>query len=225
MHTIYLDIETIPQQPEDEAKAGMIVSPPAQMSKPETIEAWFTGKGKYAGAREAALEEMYRKTALDGTFGEVISIALDDGNEPWQRHRNLGEPEGELLEEFALKVRGVSKGRSVQFVGHNIPFDLKFLHHRLIIRAINAGFALPFDGKHGQHYYCTMQAWAGFRQYVSQDTLCKVLGIEGKPDDIDGSVVWDFVKSGKVDRVAEYNELDVQCVKQIYRRLTFRSAA
>ena len=66
-----------------------------------------------------------------------------------------------------------------------------------------------------------MQAWAGYKGRISQDNLAKALGIPGKPDDIDGSKVWDFVKAGKVDRVAEYNTYDVATVVEIHRRINF----
>ena len=56
---------------------------------------------------------------------------------------------------------------------------------------------------------------------MSQDNLCKALGIKGKPDDIDGSKVWDFYKAGKIDEIEDYNRDDVDKVRQIYNRINF----
>ena len=53
--------------------------------------------------------------------------------------------------------------------------------------------------------------------------MCKALGIPGKPDDIDGSKVWDFVERGDYERVMQYNILDVDESRQVYKRLTFTS--
>ncbi|WP_299077737.1 hypothetical protein [uncultured Paraglaciecola sp.] len=218
---VYLDIETVPQQPEDEAKAiiEQDVKPPKTMSKPETIQAWMNGDGKYAGEKEKVIEESYRKTSLDGAKGEVISIAFAVNDLVFSRCRELGEPESDLLNLFADAIQSHTNKRPPYFVGHNIQFDLKFLFHRCVIREIKTGFALPFGGRHGNNFYCTMQAWAGFNGRISQDNLCKALGIEGKPSDIDGSKVWDFVKAGDVKRVNEYNVDDVRKVKAIYDRI------
>lgn len=47
----FIDIETIPQQPEAKTKAVIAenIKAPAQMKKPETISAWHNGEGSYAG--------------------------------------------------------------------------------------------------------------------------------------------------------------------------------
>ena len=66
-----------------------------------------------------------------------------------------------------------------------------------------------------------MIEWAGPNGRIKQDTLCKTLGIEGKPGDIDGSKVWDFIKAGDGARVVEYNIDDVEKCRRVYDRLTF----
>ena len=83
---VFIDIETIPAQPEDKAKQLIAesISAPKTMSKAETIQAWHDGEGKYAGEKEKAIEEKYRKTALDGTTGEIISIAYAIENDETQ---------------------------------------------------------------------------------------------------------------------------------------------
>jgi DNA polymerase elongation subunit (family B) len=235
---IFLDIETIPQQPETAAKIGIAktIDAPKTMSKPETIQEWHSGQGKYAGVKAAAIEKAYRDTSFDGAKGEIISIALatDEGSVAgYSRALDSDEARllnmafdtiGDHLDKYNLKqqagsLRGINQP---YFIGHYVAgFDLKFLWQRAVILGIKPPFKLPFDGKHGKDYYCTMQAWAGFRERISQDNLCRALGIEGKPDDIDGSKVWDFVKAGNIDRVAEYNRDDVAKVRQIYKRLTF----
>ena len=55
---------------------------------------------------------------------------------------------------------------------------------------------------------------------IKLDALCKALGIEGKPDDIDGSKVWDFVKAGEHQKVCDYCADDVRKTREIYQRMT-----
>lgn len=222
---IFIDIETIPEQPEAEAKARIAesIQAPAQMSKPETIAAWHNGEGSYAGVKDALIEETYRKTSFDGAKGEIISIAFaaEDG-EIFCLHRGMFDSEFNMLLSFRNDLLGILNVRSPFFIGHNIGgFDLKFLFHRFVINNLDPKIDFRQWGKHSTQYYDTMQAWAGYGNRISQDNLCKALGIEGKPDDFDGSKVWDFYREGKIDRIAEYNIDDVVKVRKIYNRLNF----
>lgn len=232
---IFLDIETIPGQPEEMIKAEIAktIQAPATMKKPETIEEWHSGKGKYAGVKEAAIEKAYRDTSFNGALGQVVSIAFAVGNEsPEVFFRNNYKIDCEewLLQSAFAAIETVLAKQQHQttpyFIGHYIGgFDLKFLYHRAVVLGIKPSFSLPFSGRHGSDFYCIQQAWAGFKEKISQDNLCKALGIEGKPGDIDGSKVWDFVEAGKADRVAEYNCDDVEKVRRIYNRLNFNNPA
>ena len=229
---VFLDIETIPQQPESEVKAliAETISAPAAMKKQETIDAWHAGEGKYAGEKIALIEEQYRKTALDGGKGEIFSIAWSvDGGDVNCEHRVLVD--GELDEELVLgcffgALQDSMKDDAVNpyFVGHNIQWDLKFIWQRAVILGIKPPCELPFGGRHKSNFYDNMQAWAGFGQRISQDNLCKALGIEGKPDDISGSNVWDYVKDMAYSKIANYNIDDVKTVIEIYNRINFIGA-
>lgn len=231
---IFLDIETIPAQPEEAAKAEITetISAPAKMSKAETIDDWHQGKGKYAGAKDAAIEKAYRDTSFSGAEGQVISAAFaTDTSDPvafYGDYQKDDEPRiiNDLFSAITKELKRQHHSTQPFFIGQFVAgFDLKFLFHRCVILGIRPPFPLPFSGRHGKDFYCTQQAWAGFGGRMSQANLCKALGIEGKPDDIDGSKVWDFVKAGNVDRVAEYNCDDVEKVRAIYNRINFISKA
>lgn len=229
MTKIFIDIETIPAQPEDETKEEIAntIKPPAAMSKPETIQDWHDGAGKYAGVKDAAVEAAYRATSFDGGKGEVISVAFgtckDNVMTMW---RELGDIEASLLQNMFDVISNMSSnhGSQVQpyFIGHYVAgFDLKFLYQRAIVLRVKPPFDLPFSGRHEKDFYCTQQAWAGYGGKISQDNLCKALGIPGKPADMDGSKVWDFVKAGEIEAVADYNKDDVLKNIEIYNRLHF----
>ena len=241
---VFLDIETIPAQGNsydeflDEAKHNF--KAPSALTKGKACEdlglkgndAKFTSKddaislweAKFAEEKAPEVAEAnWRKTSFDGGKGEVISIAWAcEQGDIKSVSRNLGESEAEMLEAFFSDIRPIGEKRPPFFIGQFIAgFDLKFLFHRAVILGVNPMFNLPFDGRHNQHYYCTQQAWAGFGGRMSQDNMCKALGIEGKPHDIDGSKVWDFVKAGKIKEVEEYNRDDVYKNRLMYNRLNF----
>ncbi len=237
---VFLDIETIPGQscfdeylqeelenfkaPSNLTKAqacadlGLTGDKAKYTSKDDAIALWEKEFAKEKAPEVA--EEKWRKTSFDGSKGEVISIAWAFGDEDIKsiaRTKDGGEKE--LLEVFFNSLKEID---TPYFIGHYISgFDLKFLFHRSVVLGVNPECKLPFYGRQGNDFYCTMIAWAGYKDSISQDNLCKALGIEGKPSDIDGSKVWDFVKEGEIDKVREYNEDDVFKVRKIYKRLMF----
>ena len=246
---VNLDIETMPQQ--GGAYNAYLADAKANFKAPSTLtkgkacedlgltgnDAKFTSKddaiakweAKFSQEKAPEVAEFeWRRTGLDGGKGEIFSIAIAVGDaEPECFSRRLLDDgtfssEGAMLKQFMLAVVAYGKGRPPFFVGQFVAgFDLKFIFHRCVINQVRPLFELPFDGRHGQHFYDTQIAWAGFKGRISQDNLCKALGIEGKPHDIDGSKVWDFLKAGKLDAVVEYNIDDVVKNREIYKRLNF----
>lgn len=205
--------------------------PPKYWTKDETISQWvkfFKGSEK---VNEVA-EKNYRDTSFDGGKGEIVSIAygrIDDGIVKAQyrelREFNSGITESALLttvfQDIMKLCQGVDHTSAAYFAGHNIAFDLRFMFRRAVILGLQPPFELPFNGRHGSQYYDTMQGWSGYKDTISQNNLARALGIPEKPDDIDGSKVWDFVKRGDAKRVSEYNVYDVETVIDIYNKLTF----
>ena len=243
---VFFDIETVPAQsgphsyehylaaekdsfkaPSSLTKAqackdlGLIGDDAKYTSKDDAIAKWEV---KFAEEKAPQVaEEKWRKTSFDGGAGEVISIAwaFDDG-EILSLARQLDQSESDMISAFFEIIEMECGNKQPYFIGQYIAgFDLKFIFHRAVILGVKPNFNLPFDGRHGKDFYCTQAAWAGYGGRMSQDSLCKAMGIVGKPDDIDGSKVWDFVRDGKVERVEEYNRDDVNKVRQIYNRLTF----
>ena len=221
----FLDIETIPRQPEEFTKIqiAQTIKPPASMKKTETIQDWHNGSGKYAGVKDAAIEDQYRKGALDGGAGEVISVCFSINGKSDLIYRSLGDSESAFLIDVFDRIsdcNAIASKTDAYFIGHNIKFDLKFLWRRAKVLALSLPFKLPFRGRHRTDFFDNSAEWCEYNEYISQDKLARCLGIAGKPDDIDGSKVWDYVKVGNVERVAEYNQHDVETVIKIYERLT-----
>jgi len=93
------------------------------------------------------------------------------------------------------------------------------LWRRSKVLGLDVGFKLPFRGRHRTDFFENMAEWCDYNEMIAQDKLSKILGLPGKPDDINGANVWDHVKRGEEARVAEYNVSDVETVIQIHERL------
>lgn len=190
-------------------------------SKADVIALW---EKKMASIKcEAVGEEAWRKTALDGSKGRLLSISWASDTES---HTSINNPDLEdmtlygFLSSLTRHLEKHGKGRPPFFIGHNLVFDLKFLFRRCVILGINPGFELPFQGRHDKDYFCTMQAWCEFKELISMDNLCLALGLPGKGD-MDGSQVCDYWLAGKYNEIAAYNKADVAKTMQIYKRLKF----
>jgi predicted PolB exonuclease-like 3'-5' exonuclease len=77
------------------------------------------------------------------------------------------------------------------------------------------------DARHGGgHVFDTMQEWAGFRETVSLDALCRALAIASpKAGGLDGSRVYDAWIAGRAEEIAAYCRRDVEAVQAIHRRM------
>ena len=230
---LFIDTETVPSQHPDaltEAAAG--VRPPASLKKAESIAAWWENEAA------AAAQEVWRKQSLDGgTQGEIVSIAVVDGEgRQWAHCRAVGESEAALLVAFieavegwtaddARKLCGNAAGWPVddhRLVAHNAAFDLGFLWRRMAINAVRIPKWLPSpQARAGKAFGCTMQAWAGFGKFVGLDALCRALGVTSPKEagGMDGSRVFDAWLAGEHEAIARYNLNDARAVSDVWHRL------
>lgn len=252
MINIYLDLETIPSQnPEVKAdflkSAQENIKAPSTLTKEQAAidlgmtdkdEIKFTSKDsmlakwvevKGAEAAVLAADEAWRKTSFDGAHGHicVIGFAIDD--EPMQEMhiRNIDNISDEilLLSSFSQIIDEVCKSRPNErphFIGHNlIEFDLQFLFRRHVVLNVKPSTHIPFNARPwDDSVYDTLQKWGGQRGN-SLDKITKACGIEGKGD-IDGSMVWDYVRDGKIVDIAEYCKHDIHITRELYKRMTFQ---
>ena len=219
MTIIYLDLETIGT--DDESVVS--VKPPGNLRKAESIAKWE------AEEKPQAIKEALAKTAFDGTYGRIVcaGLAIDDG--PLQSF--VGDTEEALIrglfhaikEAAAIDYHGGRTDQAV-FVGHNIAgFDLPFLRKRSIILGILPPSVLPLNAKPwDKTIYDTMAQWDSDRdKRISLDRLCKALGIESPKGEIDGSMVGEYFRAGRIAEIAEYCRKDVAAVRQVYKRMIF----
>ena len=221
---IYFDIETIPTQSEHlKNHIQTNLTPPANYKKQETIDAWI----------EENRDLAYRKTALNGGFGQIVCIgyAINDNDVRTIYFDDWATSESDILKTFfneLIECYRPSADITPHFIGHNIEnFDLRFIYQRAIVLGIKPPSFLPLNSKSYNNMYIfdTMTEWAGKRNYVSLNEVCLSLGIPTKGDEIDGSKVWDFVQAGELKRVAEYCADDVEKVRAIHKRIAFQDVA
>lgn len=232
---IYLDLETVPSQaPDARELVKASIKPPATHKKPETIAAWWEHDAP------AAIEEGYRKQALDAASGEIVSIAWcsDDCPTASVAIRSKADDERVVLAQFFGQlqkhitdnaIRGLD-GRELWedapfFVAHNAQFDLGFLWRRSIILGIRPPFTIPSPTAKPGSYGDTMAAWAGNRGTISLDKLCKALNVPTPKGDMDGGQVFDAWLAGELDRIAKYNAADVVATRAIWHRLQWETSA
>lgn len=208
---IFLDLESLPAgSPID----PMSLKPPGQMKKAETIAEW------YKNDAPALAEEQWRRGALDSMKGEILCIGWSCED---REGVECGANELETMTLFESVVSDIM-GRYKQiptFVGWNIDaFDVPFLWRR----AIRYGIKPLRDAFNRNRYKGNsidlMTVWqADFKDYRKLSDVAAFLGIEDKSNGIDGSMVYDLYKEGRIEEIKEYCKADVQTVREIYDRI------
>jgi len=230
---IYTDIESIPGQDPaieqdiraDIAEECMSLKHPRSYTKKESIHAW------YESEREklfASFDDRYLKCSLDGGRGEIcaISFAVDDS--PVFGGNTESFSERELLclfwRDLVANIKELRKDEKEEhvWIGHNVRnFDLPFLYKRSVILGIKPPIDVPFSsGPSDKRVFDTMTAWAGWGKYISQDALCRLLGLPVK-EGMTGADVYQYWQDGKYSEILEYNKRDVETVRKIHKRMTF----
>ena len=206
---IFVDIETLP--PDRDAST---------ISLPEEVT--------------ACSDEEFRRLALDGDFGRVLTIGLIVEQNEQVTHRGLlGRErqtmmfhldEARTLRGFWKLIRGFNVSRDL-VVGHNVfDFDLPFLYKRSVIQRVRPSVELPFTRYRSRPIFDTMHQWNKWspRKFVSLDRLAKVLGLESsKGQGIDGRLVYDRFCEGCHKEIADYCMRDVELVRESYYRMSF----
>jgi hypothetical protein len=179
-------------------------------------------------------DEDFRRLALDGDLGRVLTIGLVVEHDEQVIHRGLlGRErqtmmfhldEGRTLRSFWKLLQDFNVRRDL-VVGHNLfDFDLPFLYKRSVIQRVRPSVDLPFTRYRSQPIFDTMHQWNKWspRKFISLDRLAKVLGLESsKGQGIDGSRVYDKFCAGCHQEIADYCMRDVELVRAAYYRMVF----
>ena len=219
MSNLFFDIETIPSQlPGILDEFAAAVTAPGQYKKADSIAEWLRLNRYDEG------EKAWLATSLDGGFGQICVIGCAIGDGPTHAY-SVGEDlsagaERMVLRDFFDVVADCGAG--TRYIGHNvIGFDFRFLWQRAMVLGVKPPFFFPREPKPwSEQVFDTMTSWAGSKDRISMDRLCRIFGIPGKGN-MDGSKVWQLVQAGKIADVAEYCRGDVERTRALYRRMTF----
>jgi hypothetical protein len=163
--------------------------------------------------------EIHDLTALEGTFGRICSIGIiKEGPQGIIQKEVFSGDEREILIKFWQAAQGVWR-----FVGHNIwGFDLPFIYKRSIIHGVRP-MTLNFARYRNVPIYDTMMEWElwNFMGKQKLDTLAKVLNLPTSKDEMDGSMVWDYFKQGRIEEINKYCMKDVELTRKVYYKMTF----
>ena len=233
----FIDCETIPDQSEGAVKAiaeTLEVKVPA-LTKPELVKLLnYTGAAKDVSVLDlktqwlnefgeldklARAKEQWLKTSFNGGYGELCAVCIDIDDAKASFDNRAGERE--MVRQLWMAVTELCKGRPPFFIAHNADFDIQFLYRRSVVLGVKPPQSLAMNGRHGQHHYCTMKAWAGHSGRVSLDELAKILGVGSKTEGMDGSKVWPEYQAGNLDEIVSYCADDVALLKRVYNRLNF----
>lgn len=216
---IYIDLETVPGDTFMLQEVAEKVSPPASYSKPDTIAAWMAEKAP------AAIESARHALGLHPAYCKIISLAWAFEGEEVQVYSGT---EAAILkcfyEDLATRLLQTKNGYSFRVIGHNIvDFDLPVLFWACLRNKIPYA-PLPHPRRikawETEKVVDTMYALGGReKKGYSLGAMCKLFGINDPNPEVDGSMVWDIFRAGRIREIEDYNVADVEMVRELYRRI------
>lgn len=168
-------------------------------------------------------EELYQRSAFDGTFSRIVVIGLlvfSDGMEPQASLSWYGENEAEILRQFWRKIGEL---RPSLWITHNgLGFDLPFLKKRSVIHQVRPPLDLNLARFRTDPVYDTMAVWSNWdtRGWVKLDVLARALHVPTKSGS--GAQVADMWANQDGKDVALYCLQDTYVTYACYCRMTYR---
>lgn len=216
---IFLDIETVPQQPAFEGLA-------------EDWKKLWEHKSQYLtrNKEEETASTIYPRAGIYAEFGKIICISCGflQGSGTGKKlllKSFAGDDEKIVLAAFTEMLKKWSAGGSRFLCAHNgKEFDFPYLCRRMIVNSVPIPTLLNIAGKKPWEvsHLDTMELWkfGDFKSYTSLNLLAHTLGIPTPKDDIDGSMVWEvYWKEKNLPRIVTYCQKDVVTVAQVLLRM------
>ena len=133
---------------------------------------------------------------------------------------HVGErTEKELIASFVDRIDEL-KPQLVTFNGNS--FDLPVLRYRAMTHSIAAlGLsARPYFNRYTEDAIDLCDVLSSFspQAKATLHELCRVMGLPGKPDAIDGSDVYKYFREGRIQEIADYCETDIVNTYRLWLR-------
>ena len=204
------------------------VKAPSNYKDPEKIAAYCDAeRASIMAGVEAEFTAAVDKTVFDGGMGQIVCIGWAvNGDAPQSLHVSdlSAEQERDLLARFFAQMKRADSthGTRPSLIGHNaVSFDIPYLWKRAVIHGVRPPLWWPRNPKPwSDAVQDTMHMWAGDRDRISLDKLCKVLGLTGKGI-TNGADVWPLAQAGRFEEIADYCRHDVEITREAWRRMVF----
>jgi hypothetical protein len=176
-----------------------------------------------ADALKRAEDEMYAKSAFDGTYSRIVCIGLlefSDHMEPRGAVAWYGANERELLRQFWSRL---AQDRPTLFITHNgLGFDLPFIKKRSMIQQVKPSLDINLAKFRTEPVYDTMAIWSNWdtRGWEQLDVLARALNVETKSGS--GEQVAEMWEKGQGQELALYCLQDTYVTYACYCRMNFR---
>ncbi|MCL6266783.1 3'-5' exonuclease [Flagellimonas myxillae] len=215
-HILFLDIETVPQQPDFD------------LLDQNTQQLWAQ-KTQYQRKDEFTPEEFYERAGIWAEFGKIICISVgyftSKGSNRNFRVTSFHGDEPSLLKQFkTLLQEHFSQTKHLLCAHNGKEFDFPYIARRMVIHGINLPYKLDLFGKKPWEvpHLDTMELWkfGDYKHFTSLKLLAHVLGVPSPKEDMDGSMVREvYYKNNDLDRIISYCELDVITTAQVLLKL------
>ena len=181
-------------------------------------------------------EEEYRKLALTGEYGRVLTIGVivevdgqvtQSGCLGRDRETRLFHlEERRTLQAWWRLLRSFRPDSDLIVTFNGISFDLPFLYKRSVINRVQPTVNLSFARYRSRPIFDVMHEWNKWdpKKYISLDELARLLGLQSpKEDGMDGSRVYDRFCEGPQahEDLAAYCMADVRVLRQCWYRMTY----
>ncbi len=218
---VVLDIETI-QAPREEW-ARLIGKAPQSSDDLQFEEGGDLFTVGVAEERRHAENELYAKSAFDGTFSRIVCIGLLEFSDQMEVRSAVawyGRNERELLRRFWARL---AQDRPTLYITHNgLGFDLPFLKKRSIINQVKPSVDINLAKFRTEPVYDTMAIWSNWdmRGWIKLDVLARALQVETKSGS--GEQVAEMWEKGQGLELARYCLQDTYVTYACYCRMNFR---
>lgn len=218
---VVLDIETV-QAPREEW-ARLVGKAPGCAEGSEYEEGGDLFAIGAAEEKRQADDELYAKSAFDGTFSRIICIGLLEFSDQMEARSAVawyGTNERELLRRFWVRL---AQDRPTLFITHNgLGFDLPFIKKRSIINQVKPSLDVNLAKFRSEPVYDTMAIWSNWdmRGWVKLDVLARALQVETKSRS--GEQVAEMWEKGQTIEIARYCLQDTYVTYACYCRMNFR---
>jgi DNA polymerase elongation subunit (family B) len=213
---LFIDIETVSQEPEFEKLAPK-------------FKAHWEKKSNFIGTAEERPEDTYGRAGIYAEFGKIVCISagfiqLEKGTKKLRIKSYANDDEAILLHDFFELLHQHYNHREALLCAHNgKEFDFPYIARRALVKGITIPEILNLAGKKPWEvkHLDTLQLWkfGDYKHYTSLSLLTTIFNIPTPKDDIDGSMVnvvyW---KEKNLKRIAVYCEKDVIALTQLFLR-------